>query len=137
MDSYVPGAMKELATRSRVMHEMNRIYASPVGGLRWMSWRLRVHFPDRRMTDVAFGAFMTGNNALVVGILEIRLITHFMDVLKSAIPSDHVEPHHRQGPHHQEAADQALENPRRRRKRIHHEGNHPQEKKTGGPAKST
>ena len=33
--------------------------------------------------------------------------------------------------------DQAPEKPRRRRKRIQHEGSHPQEKKTGGPAKST
>ena len=91
------------------------------------------------MTDVVFGAFMTGNNALVVGILEIHPTTHFMDALKSAIPSDHVEPHHHQGHPLQGAAeeDQAPEKPRRRRKRIQHEGSHPQEKKTGGPAKST
>ena len=58
-----------------------------------MNWKLLVHFPGQRMTDVVFGAFMTGNNALVVGILEIHPTTHFMDALKSAIPSDHVEPH--------------------------------------------
>ena len=64
------------------------------------------------MTDAAFGAFMTGNNALVVGILEIHPTTRSMDALKSAIPSDHVDQQQRQG-------------------------NHLQVEKTGGPAKST
>ena len=113
MDSYALGVMKELATRQRVMHKMNLIFARPVGGLRWMNRELLVHFPDQRMTDVVFGAFMTGNNALVAGTLEIHPTTCFMDAHRSAIQSDHVD------------------------QQIRRQGNHLQVEKNGGPAKIT